>query len=174
MRQLYLLRHAKSSWDQPGGADFDRPLNKRGQKAAAVLNDYLLAQSIQPELVLCSPAARTRETCEALAPALKHSAIRHERTIYEAAPEQLLALLRRVPADVGSVMMIGHNPGLEQLSRLLLDPANPGETDALTLLREKFPTGALAEFDVTASWPALGERTSALRRFIRPIDLEAE
>ena len=172
MRQLYLLRHAKSSWDQPGSADFDRPLNARGRDDAALLNAHLLEGRIRPEVVLCSSAARTRETCGFLAPALAHATIDHEQAIYEAPPERLLAILRRVPAEVRSVMIIGHNPGLEQLARLLIDSRNPGETESLSRLREKFPTAALASFAVTHPWPDLAEGSCALRSFVRPADLK--
>jgi phosphohistidine phosphatase len=172
MRQLYLLRHAKSSWDQPGGADFDRPLNARGRADAALLNALLLESRIGPEVVLCSPAARTLETLGFLAPALAHAAIHHEQGIYEAPPERLLAILKQVPAGVRSVMIIGHNPGLEQLARLLIDSRNPGEMEALSRLHEKFPTGALARLAVSHPWPDLAEASCALQSFVRPADLK--
>lgn len=170
MRRLYLLRHAKSSWDNPTTSDFDRPLNARGKKAAVLLNQHLLDEKIRPELVLCSPARRTRETCEALAQALRDSAIRHDRGIYQAGPENLLAILRHVPADVKSVMVIGHNPGLEQLAGQLIAPGEAG--DYATRMQEKFPTGGLATLGLPGGWAELAEGSCTLKDFLRPADIE--
>jgi phosphohistidine phosphatase len=111
---LYLLRHAKSSWDDPGLADFDRPLAPRGRRNAAVLATCLRDEAIDPELVLCSPARRARETAEAvgLEP-------QFEDGLYGASAAALAARVAAIPASIGSAMLIGHNPGLEELGHAL-------------------------------------------------------
>jgi phosphohistidine phosphatase len=167
-RRLYLLRHAKSSWKEPGLADHDRPLAGRGRRAAKAIRRHLQDQGIEPELVLCSTARRARQTLEGIEPALGRGGIRVEAELYGAGPADLLARLQEVAAAVGSVMVIGHNPGLEELAVLV---ARDG-----SLVREleaKFPTGALATLAFRgADWAALDRGTAELIEFIRPRDLE--
>jgi phosphohistidine phosphatase len=164
--RLYLLRHAKSSWDEPGLADHDRPLAKRGRRAAKALAGYLREQEIAPELVLCSTARRARETFERIETALGAPAVRHERELYGASPGGLLERLRSVPDGVASVMVIGHNPTLEELA---LDLARP--SPARRELEAKFPTGALATLEFPGTWRGLDE--AELVTFVRPRDLNA-
>src|SRR5262245_58948257 len=123
MQRLYLLRHAKSSWKDPDLADHDRPLARRGRRASGAIAAYLRERDIEPELVLCSSARRTRETLERLEPVLGSPAVRIEPELYAAGASALLERLRRVPDAVGSVMLIGHNPGMEDLA---IDVARPG------------------------------------------------
>jgi phosphohistidine phosphatase len=112
---LYLLRHAKSSWDDPGLADFDRPLSRRGRRNAALLAAHLREESIEPELVLCSTARRARETAELLG----LDGVRFENDLYGAGRAELARRLTALPHSVASAMMIGHNPGLEGLGHTL-------------------------------------------------------
>jgi phosphohistidine phosphatase len=112
---LYLLRHAKSSWDDPSLADFDRPLSPRGQRNAALLAAHLREEAITSELILCSPARRARATVEALG--LVGATFQDE--LYGASAAELAALLARIPDSIRSAMLIGHNPGLEQLGHSL-------------------------------------------------------
>ena len=164
MSRLYLLRHAKSSWSDPGLADHDRPLAPRGRRAAKAIGRYLREQDVEPALVLCSTAARTRETLERVAPTRRDTLF--ERELYGAGASALLARLHEVPADIPSVMLIGHNPGMQDLALLL---ARPGPE--VRALEAKFPTAALATFAV-AGWSTLGPGTAELIDFVRPRDLE--
>jgi phosphohistidine phosphatase len=151
-RTLYLLRHAKSSWDDPSLADHDRPLAPRGRRNAAALADHLEAAGIAPRLILCSPARRARETLAGILPALDaETDIRIEDGLYGASAVRLLDRLREVPAGTVSAMVVAHNPGLEELAARLDESAGGGP----------FPTGALATFTLD-DWPALGPGGAAL------------
>jgi len=168
-RRLYLLRHAKSSWKEQGLADHDRPLSRRGRRAAKAIGRHLRENRVVPELVLCSTARRARQTLEGIEPALGRGAIRVEPDIYGAGPADLLALLHAIGPPVRSVMVIGHNPGLQQLAILLAR-----HEAAIQELEAKFPTGALATLAVRGSgWGALDRGTAELIEFIRPRDLES-
>jgi phosphohistidine phosphatase len=117
LRLLYLLRHAKSSWGDPGLEDRDRPLNSRGRRAARLVAEHLRAEGVSPELVLCSASLRTRQTLAAILPALDGEVeARIEDALYSAGAEELLERLRSVPASTSSVLVIGHNPGLHELA----------------------------------------------------------
>jgi len=167
-RRLYLLRHAKSSWKDQGLADHDRPLAGRGRRAAKAIGRHLREQGVEPELVLCSTATRARQTLEGIEPALGRGAVRVEPELYGAPPLVLLARLHEIAPSVRSVMVIGHNPGLEQLAlRVARDGSRVGE------LAAKFPTGALATLAFGGpGWAALDCGTAELIEFIRPRDLE--
>jgi phosphohistidine phosphatase len=169
MRRVYLLRHAKSSWKDSSLADRDRPLAGRGRRAAAAIADHLEAEGIHPDLVLCSPARRTRETLERVETALGDRVeVRFEEALYGASEVELLARLRALPPEVSSVMLIGHNPGLEDLALAL---ASTG--DGLARMREKYPTGALAMIDLPADeWDAIEADTGELVAYVRPRDLD--
>jgi phosphohistidine phosphatase len=166
--RLWLLRHAKSSWDDPDMEDVDRPLAPRGARAADRMRDYLDAEEIRPELVLCSSALRTRETLARILPGLGSDlTVRIEPSVYSFDVDALLQRLQQLPADVGSVMLIGHNPAMQELASLL---AAGG--DRLDELRGGFPTAALAELDLgVGSWPELAPGTGRLTRFIVPREL---
>jgi phosphohistidine phosphatase len=166
VKRLYLLRHAKSSWKDATLADHDRPLAGRGRRAATAIGRRMRAEGVEPQLVLCSTARRARETLARIEPALGRGAVKVERQLYGAGAEDLLARLRRLPDDVESVLVIGHNPGLEELAR---DLAGSG-SDALGA---KYPTGALATLELAVeSWRALDRGGGELIGFVRPRDLE--
>jgi phosphohistidine phosphatase len=162
--RLYLLRHAKSSWKDPALADHDRPLNSRGRRAAKAIGRHMRDQGIEPELVLCSPATRARETLERIGP-VGHGA-HIEPELYGAGVGALLARLHEVPAAVPSVMVIGHNPGLQDLA-LFLSRWGPGVREP----EAKFPTAGLATLAVPG-WSTLDRGTAELIDFVRPRDLE--
>jgi phosphohistidine phosphatase len=166
--RLWLLRHAKSSWDDPDMEDVDRPLAPRGARAADRMRDYLDAEEIRPELVLCSSALRTRETLARILPGLgSELTVRIEPTVYSFDADALLQSLRDVPAGVGSVMLVGHNPAMQELASLLA-----AKGDHLDELRKGFPTAALAELDLrVGSWAELAQRSGRLARFIVPREL---
>ncbi len=159
MRRLFLLRHAKSSWDDPGLDDHDRPLAPRGRRASALIAEYVLRNRIGPALVLCSSARRTRETLERVKPALGPAEVRIERELYGASADDLLRRLREVPDEVESVMLVGHQPAIQELALRL---ATQGSE--LEQMRSKFPTAALATLSFAGEWSELGHRGAELRR----------
>jgi phosphohistidine phosphatase len=143
---LYLLRHAKSSWDDPALPDFDRPLAPRGRRAAAAIATYLGQAGIVPGVVLCSPARRARETLDAVIAAFGTPVeVRVENAVYDADAPGLLALVKGLPDGVPSAMVVGHNPGLQEFA---IGLCADGEDRARGQLRAKFPTGALATVDL--------------------------
>ena len=166
MKRLYLLRHAKSSWEDPALADDDRPLAPRGHHTTKLMAEHLRRERIAPALVLCSPARRTRETLDGIAPALGEVPVRVERELYTASDGDLLDRLRAVPDTVQSVMLIGHNPAIQALALRLA--RSGGE---LASIERKYPTGALATLAFKGSWRKLEADGAKLVGFVRPRDL---
>jgi phosphohistidine phosphatase len=164
--QLLLLRHAKSSWDDPTLADRKRPLAKRGRRAAELIGEHLRAAGVRPGLVICSPSRRTRETLELLS--LDGPEIRLEDAVYEASQKELAAVVRGLPEAVHSVLLIGHNPSMGDLATWL---SGQDRTEAAGRLREKFPTGALAVFETEKTWRDLAPGGTRLVSFQTPRDL---
>jgi len=170
MLRLMLLRHAKSDWPT-GTADLDRPLARRGREAAPRMGAYLAAEGLLPDLVLVSPARRAQETYDLVAPSLGGAPMRVEPRIYEAPPERLLAVVREVEARVRALLLIGHNPGFEELSRTLV---GHGDRYALARLSEKYPTAGLAAIDFAVeAWSAVAPRAGRLDRFVTPKSIGA-
>jgi phosphohistidine phosphatase len=168
-RTLYLLRHAKSSWDDPALDDADRPLAPRGRRALKALARHLRDRSVHPGLVLCSSSLRTRQTLERVLPAIGDAAtLEVEDRLYTFDAEQVLARLRQVPARVRSVMVIGHDPAMRDVTLAL---AGDGEAGALERVRAKFPTAALATLEVPVPWTRLSPGCARLVAFVRPKDL---
>jgi phosphohistidine phosphatase len=169
MRRLLLMRHAKSSWDQPGLADVDRPLAPRGRKAAQAMGRRMRKDRLQPDLVLCSPATRVRETWDLLQEELGEDLpCRTLRSLYPGAPSRVLAALSRTGDDVSSLLLIGHNPGLTSLALRLV---RTGEAKPRRLMEEKFPTAALAVIAFEAAHWSEIDAGGRLLDFIRPKDL---
>lgn len=158
---LLLLRHAKSSWDDPALDDHDRPLAARGRRAATVIGARLHADETPVRLVLCSSARRARETIEIVAPP---GTIEIEDQLYGASADELLTRLHQVDDDIGAVMLVGHNPAMRDLAVHLL-------RDAGELMIGKFPTGALATLTFTGSWRALAPGGAELVTFLKPREL---
>lgn len=133
-KTLLVLRHAKSSWDAPARDDHERPLNKRGRRDAPRMGELVREYGLMPDLVICSDAVRARLTAEAMAEAAQYAGkIVLDEHLYLATAEDLLSRLRRVPQNAGTVMIVGHNPGLEEL------------VEQLTGERQDLPTAALAQ-----------------------------
>ncbi len=172
MRLLYLLRHAKSNWDELGLPDAERPLAKRGRKAAKLMAKHLRRAGIEPAVVLCSPAKRAKETLALVAPAFDNASVIFDQRIYEASYQTLLACLAELPAEAGSALLLGHNPGLDRLAAYLMD--EHGDDRATERLHEKFPTSALAVLSTEADWRGMRAGCCRLEDFIRPTDLDAE
>ena len=169
MHTLYLLRHAKSSWSDPTLADRERPLAPRGRRDAKRIAEHLVRLGIEPDLILCSPAERTRQTLEQVSAALgANPTLRLEAGLYAASADELLERIRVVPEDVASVMLIGHNPGLQDLA-LALASAGPG----LARLKAKFPTAALATLTLPkATWSQTSEADAVLAAYVVPNQLD--
>jgi phosphohistidine phosphatase len=168
VKLLYLLRHAKSSWDDASLPDHERPLAPRGKKAAKAMAGHLRRERVRPALVLCSPAVRTRETFARITKAIGEDVpVEFDEALYGASSGELLERLRAVPAAVHSVFLIGHNPAMQELA---LGLAGRGAERAR--LEEKFPTGALAtlELDVE-SWAEVDPGGGELVAFVVPREL---
>jgi phosphohistidine phosphatase len=166
MRRLHLLRHAKSSWDDGALADFDRPLAPRGIDACARIAAHMRAEDIAPELVLCSPAKRAKETLVGLGDAIGDARVSFEKDIYEATEADLLGVLHPTDPSVASVLLIGHNPSIQRLALLLGE-----ESELLDSLRAKYPTAALATLAFDREWSELHLGGATLEAFVRPREL---
>lgn len=173
MRQLLLLRHAKSSWDDAGIADHERPLSPRGRRAAEAMRAAMEGLGLAPDLVLVSTARRTRETLQALEPWAETPLVETMESLYLASTSTLLRTLRETAETVRSLLVIGHNPGLHELAMTLIGAhAMTLGTRDMRRLAESYPSGALAEFLVPGPWHTLDEGGARLVRFICPRDLE--
>jgi phosphohistidine phosphatase len=172
MRQLLLLRHAKSAWEDPAQSDHARPLNESGRLAAAAMRRAMQNLGLTPDVVLVSSARRTLQTLEALEPWDDTPLIEPMDKLYLAPAGQILGVLRGVSETVRSVLVIGHNPGLHDLALGLTGAHAMSSNRGMTRpLAEGFPAGALAEFTVAAHWSDLGEGGGRLVRFLSPRDL---
>ena len=166
MKRLLLIRHAKSSRDDPALADHERPLAPRGRKAAERIAGHLASSAATVDLVLCSSARRTRETFELLSPAFGGAEVLVENRLYGAGAGDLVDRLREVSDAVASVALIGHNPGIQDLTiELALDGPEVGRA------LKKFPTAAVAVLEFEAPWSELADRTARLVSFTVPKDL---
>lgn len=172
MKTLYLLRHLKSSWKDKDLEDFDRPLGKRGRRGGELMAAYVARNGICPAQILCSPSRRTRETLDRVLESFGGAVpTRFEKGIYRADAPALLRRLLRL-GDTASVMIIGHNPGLETLARALV---GSGEGAARARLAGKFPTGALAVLSADIqNWRELEAGCARLDAFVCPRDLESD
>ena len=172
MRRLLLLRHAKSSWSQPGASDHDRPLTRRGQEAAPRIGAYLARHGLIPDCVLCSTAKRARETWERVAAeASAAPPPTFTEQLYNASPRALIDVMRHAEAEAGSLLVVGHNPGLQEVATQLIAS---GDLEDRERLREKLPTGGLVVIDFAIEdWSKLHPRSGRLERFVVPRMLEA-
>ncbi|MEH6789848.1 SixA phosphatase family protein [Parasphingorhabdus sp.] len=174
MKKLTLLRHAKSSWDDPVDRDFDRPLNKKGKRAAAVMGRFMRSKKLAFDQILASPAVRVIETLENVEEACGQAMEpTWDRKIYLASSATLLDVLRGANIDADHVLLVGHNPGLEDLIFDIVP--DDGSSPARDEVEIKYPTGALAEMTLAIdSWADIGENCGTLDRFTRPRDLDPE
>jgi len=174
--QLLLLRHAKSDWSGKAD-DHARPLSARGKRTAPRMGAWMHAKGYDPELVLCSTAERAKETLELVLPALTgQPQIRYHRSLYLAEWPELLAEIRAVSSQASPLMVVGHNPGLEQLAiALALQAQSAAERSRLQKLAQKFPTAALAVLDFEiADWSGLKPGLGRLIDFVRPKDINGD
>ena len=169
VKTLYLLRHAKSSWADLELADHDRPLSPRGHKAAQAMATVLTRARPLPMVILCSSALRALQTLEPILAALDPPAeLRVEQRLYGADVPDLLGLLRELPEDRSAALVVGHNPGLQDLA---VELADEGGAEDLRRLREKFPTGALATLGSGGQWAELGAGRAYLAGLVLPREL---
>ena len=167
--ELLLLRHLKSSWDDPTLRDHERPLAPRGIKAGNALQAYLLNEDVSPQLVLCSSATRALQTWDAVRPAFAaEPEVIVTDELYMASPDDILRRVKAVSETVGAVMVVGHNPTMEELAAGL---AGDGDPDALDRLAAKYPTGGLARLTVPSTWRDLSWESAHLDAFVVPRDL---
>ena len=160
MKTLYVLRHAKSSWENDELADFDRPLNERGNRAAPFIGEVMKANGLEPELILASSAVRASETARLVKEAAGLDAeIKHNERIYEASTQTLQNIVGSIDDSFDSVMIVGHNPGMEGFVRFLTGKSEP------------MPTAALAVIDLDISgWGQIDGAPGKLRKLFRPKD----
>lgn len=160
MKTLFILRHAKSSWSDPGLSDFDRPLNERGSRAAPFMGKLMRENSFNPDVILSSPALRAKETAIAVKTSGEFPAPLHfEPRIYEASPDDLREVVAELDDAHNSAMLVGHNPGLE------------GFIGFLTGGIEPMPTAALAVIGLDAGkWAEIDHRCGTLLALYRPRD----
>ena len=171
---LYVLRHAKSSWDDPLLTDHDRPLSPRGRKAVRLLAEHVRAVDLDPALVLCSTARRTQETLHGVLDG--HPAL-IERELYGATWRQLIERIKAVSPQTPSVMVIGHNPAVQMLVlKLAAEPGSSPLHDApdspLAQIERKFPTGALATLELDGTWGDFSQGRARLVDYVTPRQLE--
>ena len=176
MKTLYLLRHAKSSWGQKGLPDHERPLNERGRRAAAVMGRYLHRSGMHPDAVLASDATRVVETLAILLPELgRNPAITYDRGLYLASPDTLMRHLQRISGSPDKVLIIAHNPGIQEFALELAGTVEDDEAhDRRDRLKAKFPTAGLAilSFKKPKSWAEVRFGTGALMSFQTPRELD--
>lgn len=164
MKTLLLLRHAKSSWKDAALADFERPLNDRGRKAAGLIGKFIAKQDVNIDLVISSPAVRARETIDLVLRAAKRSPeLRFDQRVYEASPTRLLEITSQIEDDRKSVMLVGHNPGMEELLALLVGA------------EQHMPTASLARVVLSSKkWDKILAEKGVLESFVRARELKPE
>lgn len=170
MTLLTILRHAKSSWDEHGLDDFDRPLNDRGHKAARRMGRELKRRKIRFDHVIASPAVRVRETVDELVKGYgKLPSVRFDSQIYGASAEALLHVVRHIPDTVHAPLLVGHNPGLQQLVLALAREDGNGLRGSVA---EKYPTAALAMLELSATrWDEVETQSGNIAELILPREL---
>jgi phosphohistidine phosphatase len=173
MKKVTLFRHAKSGEkNNPNIEDFDRPLAPKGLKAAPKMGEAMRGHKLVPDLILCSPSARTRQTLELAAAEAwdSHPDVRFERRLYEASQAALLKALKELPGSAGHVMVVGHNPGLQELAAKLAPP----DSEVRQQLTDKLPTAAIVSFSFDVeNWKDLKLGTGQLQLSISPATVQS-
>ena len=170
MLTLSLLRHAKSSWNNPSLPDQERPLATRGVSDAPLMGRAMAERGIDPDLVLCSSARRTRDTLALVLPELKvEPQVIYNDELYHPSPGEMLEILRNVPPSASRLLIVGHNPEIQAFA---LDLVGSGPKHYRDQLREKFPTGGLAVINFTSgNWKGVAVNSGSLNLFISPKDV---
>ena len=166
-KQLWVLRHAKSDWGEAGLKDFDRPLNARGRAATKTIRKAIAERRWSFEVILSSPSARTRETLDRLGFAAR---ARWVDEIYLATRGMLFAQIRALPEEASSALIVGHNPGLQEI---ILDMARPDPGGLRRRVGAKFPTAALAQLDLNIdAWSEIAAGCGTIGELLLPRDLD--
>lgn len=171
MLRLFLLRHAKSSWDNPRQSDFDRPLNERGRRAVPLVGRYMARENLFPDRILCSSAQRTRETLAGLLGYLKTQGdVSITDRLYHEAEDSYLPLIRSMAGTARTLLVIGHNPATQDTA---LEIVGQGDQSLRAAIDEKYPTAALSVITIDIDdWLMMNPGSGTLERFVRPRDLE--
>lgn len=165
VRRLIITRHAKAAWPE-GVPDLERPLAERGRRDAPRAGRFLAESALVPDRVICSPAARTRETFGLISSAWESvPPVDYDEGVYAAGLAALLAVVRGAPPASRVLMVVGHNPGMQGLTLAL---AGEGDSAGLARVREKYPTCAIAVLEVAGTWASVGLGSAALERFVVP------
>jgi phosphohistidine phosphatase len=172
MRRLLLFRHSKAERPELGAEDRARPLMERGRRDAARIGAFMAAHALKPDRVLVSPATRTQETWKAVSAAFKPApAATLVEKLYDASPHTILAVIKDAPASAHMLMIVGHNPGLQEVGLMLIAS---GDIDARERLHEKLPTSGLVIVDFAFDdWGKLHPQSGRLERFVSPKTLDA-
>lgn len=168
MKTLYLLRHAKSAWNDPSLDDHDRPLAPRGARAATLIGRHLRGEGFHPDVILCSTARRAVDTLALVTAQLGtgQATAEYDHGLYLSGERALLDRLRRLPEGAATVLLVAHNPDLHNLAQ---DLAGNGDASLLRGLAGKFPTAALAVLTFAqGSWSDIGSRAGTLSNFVLP------
>jgi phosphohistidine phosphatase len=163
------MRHAKSDWHSAAGSDFGRPLNQRGSKDAAHMGQWLHKHKVTPGIIFSSPAERAKQTALAVVDVLKLNPdqVQFNKDLYLADRTTLLRILQSVPDTADSVLLVAHNPGLDDLVEWLAP-----EPPSLSKSGKLMTTAAIAVFETPGAWSKLRRGTAALRQLLRPKELE--
>lgn len=167
-KKIYILRHAKSDWSTDTPTDFERPLNKRGMRNASEMGQWMATQGIIPDVVICSTAQRARQTITRVCTAMgiDESNIEYNSELYLASLDELLSAIRSLPEQIESVMLVGHNPGLEELLIYLV-----GSTAAISIDRKILPTATLAQLKLSSTWLEAKRGSASMITLTRPKEL---
>ncbi len=170
MPRLLLLRHAKSAWEHEGVDDFDRPLNARGRSVIQPMGRHMAAHGLTPQKILCSSARRTRETLSGLLPFFAEDLdVRLTRELYEAGEDRMIDQIRAHGANARTLLVVGHNPGLQETALALIGSGNPLFVEDI---ERKFPTAGLAIIDFPAmKWVDVELKAGRIVAFFRPREL---
>lgn len=168
MANLILMRHAKSSWKTDAATDFERPLNGRGKRDAALMAQWVATEVPHPEFIMSSPSERTSQTVFVVCANLEYppERVHWENSVYEASMGTLLKLLRGLPDDTQTTMLVGHNPGLEELTIFLCGAGIPVPEGT-----KAFPTAAVAQLRIDVPWSELDRGCGQLVQLVRPKEL---
>lgn len=164
MKTLYLIRHAKSSWKDSSLDDFDRPLNKRGMNDAPLIGKYLHSQKIEADVIISSPAKRTELTARIIANKIKFGReIIFEPTIYEASYFDLLKIIHSIENCVNQLILVGHNPSLNELANFLIE-----------VRIENIPTAGVVAISFDIEWKEIIEKSGRLLFFVYPKKIKSK
>lgn len=170
-RHLFLMRHGKASKEFDAYKDIDRPLIKRGKKDLKMVRKMFASLHVQPDIILCSPSARTEQTLDIIKKVFDDTETVFMEELYLATASELLRIIQNLPHGKKEVLIIGHNPGLAEFAEVICNDVASDEL-AYHRLGKKFPTSAVAFFELTRTWKTISDNSADLIGFVRPTDLK--